>query len=330
MPSQQHTRLSRILRRVQFGSAVASAIFFSPIALAASSGTPTPEGMLPHFESWIASGIVLISIATAWMLNHSTPNVRVSGTLLAALGCLGIVAWFLAILGTGVLDNPKPNQAPMDSAKPALLWIQAGIALVAGAGLLAVANHQRKTREKLDLVATNEPHRYGRVSRVLHWTTAFLFIIQIPIGIFSSMIPEDIWYRTEYNVVHKTIGLIIFGLLVIRLLWNRKSKRPTLDASLKPLERKLAHGVHVALYALMFAVPLTGYVMTSLHGYPSFFFALELQPFFAESDAYIVWGLFHKYLLQYFVYVILGAHILGALKHQFVDKHGNAFKRMVA
>ena len=49
-----------------------------------------------------------------------------------------------------------------------------------------------------------------------------------------------------------------------------------------------------------------------------------------KSQAYIVWGLFHKYVLQYLVYIILGAHIAGALKHQFIDKHSNAFKRMVS
>ena len=69
--------------------------------------------------------------------------------------------------------------------------------------------------------------------------------------------------------------------------------------------------------------------MTSLHGYPSFFFVLELPPLLAESDAYIVWGLFHKYILQYLVYVILGAHILGALKHHYLDKEKHALKRMV-
>ncbi len=52
-------------------------------------------------------------------------------------------------------------------------------------------------------------------------------------------------------------------------------------------------------------------------------------PLLAESDAYIVWGLFHKYILQYLVYAILGAHILGALKHHYVDKEKHALKRMV-
>lgn len=298
-------------------------------ALAAATSSPTPEGLLPHFESLITLAIILLAFMIAWLLNHRSPNARFMGTLLAALSCLAIVVWFVFALQTGVFENPKPYQAPMDAAKPTLLWAQASIALLVGLWLLLVAFGQRKNSESLELPSANEADKFGRVSRILHWSTAILFIFMIPTGIFASMIPEDAWYRTEYNVVHKTIGFTILMLLIARLLWNRKSQRPALNASLKPIERKMAHGAHVALYGLMFALPVTGYIMTSLHGYPSFFFIFELKPFLAESKAYIVWGLFHKYIFQYLVYVILGGHILGALKHHYVDKHKNAIKRMV-
>ena len=92
----------------------------------------------------------------------------------------------------------------------------------------------------------------------------------------------------------------------------------------------MAHIAHITLYGLLFALPLTGYIMTSMHGYPTYLFTLKIPALVGESDAYIYWGLFHKYLLQYLVYIVLGAHILGALKHQFIDKHDSAFKRMVA
>jgi cytochrome b561 len=316
-------------RWVPFGALTALTLA-SPGALAAVQSAATPEGMLPHFESWIALGIVVFAFLTAWLSSHQAPKLRALGTLLASLGCFSLVAWFVSALGSGVLENPKPHQTPMDAAKPLLLWLQASIALIGGIVLLVAANKQRLSTIILDLDKENEPSRYGWVSRLLHWSTAILFITLIPMGIFASMIPEDVWYRTEYNIVHKTIGFIVLGLLVARILWNRASKRPALDSTLTRAERKLAYGAHLALYFLMFAVPLTGYVMTSLHGYPSFFFALELPPFLSESDAYIVWGLFHKYVLQYLIYLILGAHILGALKHHYLDKHEGALRRMVS
>jgi cytochrome b561 len=271
-------------------------------------------------------------VLTAWFLNHNAPKVRVFGTILAASGCFVIAAWFLFyVLGTGFLENPKPNQTPLDSAKPVLLWIQAMVALVSGVGLLAVAVKQSKNTEILELSAANEPDRYGRVSRVLHWTIAILFLALIPMGIFASIIPEGTAYRVEYYVVHKTIGVIVLALVLVRLFWNRKSKRPALDASLTSKERKLAHVAHIALYVMMIMIPITGFIMTSFHGAPTFFFAWELEPLWGFSKTgTIVWGMLHKYLLPYLLYIVLGAHILGALKHQLIDKHTNAFKRIVS
>ncbi|MFQ3322901.1 MAG: cytochrome b561 [Pseudomonadales bacterium] len=299
--------------------------------IALSSAASAVENTLPisHGDSWAALAIVITAVLTALFMNYRAPKVRAFGTLLAALGCFAVVVWFANILSTGVLENPKPNQAPLDSAKPALLWIQTAIAFISGWALVLVAYKQSKNTVVLELHASNEPVRYGRVSRLLHWVTAILIISLIPIGIFTTMIPEDAWFRNHYYVVHKTIGMIVFGLLVIRLLWNRKSKRPELDETLKPAEKRWAHRVHIALYVMMMMMPITGYVMTTYHGYPTYFFIWEVPPLWGEGQAYLVWGTFHKYILPYLLYIILGAHILGALKHQFVDKHDSAFKRMV-
>jgi cytochrome b561 len=324
------TSVKQILRRVFCWSTILLVMLTSPNIIAATTGESTPAGFLPHFESLITLAIVLFAGIIAWLLNHSSAKFRAIGTYFSGLACIVIVVWFYFALQTGVLNNPKPHQVPMDAAKPVLMWIQISFFLLAGLTLFVVAFKQSKSQETLTLTAHNEPNRYGQVSRMLHWTTAILFIFLIPTGIFSSMIPEGAWYRTEYSIVHKTIGLIVFGLFIARIIWNKKSKRPELDNSLKPKERKMAHIAHIALYLLMFFIPITGYIMTSLHGYSSWFFIWELKPFLSESEAYKYWGLFHKYLLQYLIYIILGSHILGALKHHFIDKHTKALKRMVS
>ena len=130
------------------------------------------------------------------------------------------------------MENPKPNQTPLDSAKPTLLWIQSITALLAGVFLLFIAKYQSKGDSILVLSPENEKNRYGRVSRLLHWTIAILFISLIPMGIFASMIPEGTNYRNAYYVVHKTIGVTIFFLVIFRLIWNKISQRPALDNSL--------------------------------------------------------------------------------------------------
>ena len=281
--------------------------------------------------AWVSMGIVFLSVLTSWALNYSASRVRVFGTILAALGCLLLAAWFfLFIINSGILENPKPNQTPLDSAKPSLLWIQSITALLTGLFLLYVASSQRKNTSVLTLTAKNESNRYGKVSRMLHWTIAILFISLIPMGIFASMIPEDTEYRNAYYVVHKTIGVTVFLLVIVRLIWNRLSRRPSLDSALTSREEKLAHRAHNTLYFMMLAIPITGFMMTSYHGYETYFFFWEMQPLWEQSEIYQVWGGFHKYLLPYLLYIVLGAHILGALKHQFIDKHANAFKRMVS
>ena len=281
--------------------------------------------------AWVSMGIVFLSVLTSWALNYSASRVRVFGTILAAVGCLLIAAWFfLFIINSGILENPKPNQTPLDSAKPSLLWIQSITALLTGLFLLYIASRQSKNTSVLALTAKNESNRYGKVSRMLHWTIAILFISLIPMGIFASMIPEDTEYRNAYYVVHKTIGVTVFLLVIVRLIWNRLSRRPSLDSALTSREEKLAHRAHNTLYFMMLAIPFTGFMMTSYHGYETYFFFWEMQPLWEQSEIYQVWGGFHKYLLPYLLYIVLGAHILGALKHQFIDKHANAFKRMVS
>ena len=281
--------------------------------------------------AWVSMGIVFLSVLTSWALNYSASRVRVFGTILAAVGCLLLAAWFfLFIINSGILENPKPNQTPLDSAKPSLLWIQSITALLTGLFLLYIASRQSKNTSVLALTAKNESNRYGKVSRMLHWTIAILFISLIPMGIFASMIPEDTEYRNAYYVVHKTLGVTVFLLVTVRLIWNRLSRRPSLDSALTSREEKLAHRAHNTLYFMMLAIPITGFMMTSYHGYETYFFFWEMQPLWEQSEIYQVWGGFHKYLLPYLLYIVLGAHILGALKHQFIDKHANAFKRMVS
>lgn len=290
------------------------------------------ERLPGNLVSWIALGILATSVLTAWLLNHTAPKIRVFGTLLAASGCFALAAWFVFyVQGTGFLENPRPNTTPMDSAKPALLWIQSMAALAFGVGLVLVAIKQSKIAQPLALTAHNESTRYGLVSRMLHWSIAILFLVLIPMGIYTTIMPEGSPHRRDYYVVHETLGVMILVLALIRILWNRYSTRPELESSLTNTERKLAHKAHMALYFMMVMIPVTGYVMTSFNAKSTLFLAWELEPLWSYSkNGSLIWGVLHKYLLPYLLYIVLGAHVLGALKHQFIDKHANAFKRMVS
>ncbi len=273
--------------------------------------------------------LVIVLLTAAW-LNHASPSRRIVGTFLAAAMTLGIglmTGWLYLI---GSLDNMRPPFLPTDEMKPALMKLLGLAFTVAGLFLLLVTYWQTKRDDVLTLDTGNEQTRYGRATRTLHWTTAILFVALIPMGIFTSMIPEDVWYRQGYYVVHKSLGLTVLLLVVIRLVWHRLSPTPPLDSTLKPWERRSAHTAHVLLYVLMIGFPITGFVMSTFGGKYSHFFFWDTPLFWApDADLIIPWALLHKLILPLLFYAIFAAHVAGALKHQFVDKHDDAFKRMV-
>ncbi len=295
------------------------------------SGELNDHRMAYHFDSIIALGIILLAWLVAAMLNHAAPGIRTVGTLLSAVACFIVVAWFLFVLQTGFLENPRPALFPTDSIKPATLWIQTGLSLLSGLFLLAATVWQSRRSDQLALASKNTAQVFGRTSRVLHWTTAILFLSLIPMGIFTSMIPEDASFRQGYYVVHKTIGILVFVLLLIRIIWNCMSKRPGLDPSLKTWERRMAKFAHGALYFLLFALPISGFVMSTYGGKLSHFFIWDLPLFWeADSEKIKLAGLLHKVVLPFLCYAIIASHILGALKHRFVDNHENSLRRMVS
>jgi cytochrome b561 len=150
-------------------------------------------------------------------------------------------------------------------------------------------------------------------------------------GIYTSIIPENLEWRQGYYVVHKTLGITALVLLQVRVIWHFVSPRPPLDSGLKVAERRLAHVVHGVLYLMMLAFPITGFVMSTYVGKLSHFFIWDLPLWWAEDlEAIKPWGLVHKLVLPFLFYAIFAAHVLGALKHQFIDRHRDSIHRMVS
>jgi cytochrome b561 len=329
---------------------VLAALFVFPtLALADGHASPADAGSGPaveltegsshddddHAVPYGADGIIgvlllAITLVAAASLNHATPGRRVVGTFLAAAMTLGVGLTIGWLHFSGVLDNPRPPSLPTDELKPGLIRLLGLAFTLSGLFLLVVTYWQTKRDDVLALGTSNEAARFGRASRVLHWTTAIFFVALIPMGVFMTMIPEEAWYRPYYYGVHKSLGFTVLLLVLVRLVWHRKSPVPALDGSLKTWERRSAHTAHVLLYALMIGFPITGFVMSTFAGKASQLFFWDLPLFWAADDELIVvWGLLHKIVLPILFYVVFAAHIAGALKHQFIDKHDDAFKRMV-
>jgi cytochrome b561 len=177
---------------------------------------------------------------------------------------------------------------------------------------------------KPDRRALETPQSYDPVLRAIHWLTAALFLPALLIGLYCSFQTPGTSPRRELLEIHKSLGMTIFCLALIRLAYRlARRNAPPLPESLGAFTRVAAACGHIALYLLMVLMPVTGYAFSSAGGYPLRWFGLfSLPRFFAgDKDLAHIGALAHG-LLAYLVYATVGAHILATIWHEAVLKDG--------
>ena len=283
-----------------------------------------------HLDSIIALGLLAYSLVIAVLMNHARPGMRAAGIWGAAIGSLAIAASIIWLQAVGAFDRTAPVIVPFDKLDATFMRVMAGLFAMGGIALVLVAVGQSKRSDVLTLGTRNETARYGRRARYFHWVIAILFILLIPMGIFTSMIPKDLEYHQAFYVIHKSLGFTVLILAVARVAWLIANPAPKLDTSLSWWEKILAHGAHYALYFFLFAFPISGFWLGTFAGKLSHFYFWDLPLIVGPStDAVKLPGFLHKVALPYLFYLVFLGHIAGALKHQFLDKHKDAFRRMV-
>ena len=127
---------------------------------------------------------------------------------------------------------------------------------------------------------------------------------------------------------HKAFGILVLGLALLRIIWRLSNKTPNL--AIPKLELIAARLAHVGLYALMLAMPLSGWLMSSAAGLPPSFFGLFTLPsLVAPSDELRhVFGFMHQWF-AYGLIALIAVHTLAALKHHFIDKD-DILRRMLS
>ena len=180
-------------------------------------------------------------------------------------------------------------------------------------------------------MATTVPHatpqpdtllRYNNVAAAIHWLTALVVIAQIYVGWTFDNLPRGP-ERGEWFTWHKTIGVTILLLTIVRLAWRLTHKPPPFPTDLPRWERLAAVWNHRAFYLLLFALPLTGLAAVSggadsattplLGGIP-----LPLIPGLSK-DAGDGAGEIHELLVKITIALVV-LHVAAALKHQFLDR----------
>ena len=164
-------------------------------------------------------------------------------------------------------------------------------------------------------------HRYSIPAILLHWMIAVLMLATLGVGLTFEDMPFSMAKLQLINY-HKWAGVTVLLLAGLRLAWRLIRRPPPPLASLEAWEEKLSQLAHLALYLLMFAIPLSGWIMSSAKGYPVVYLGViplpdlipkqpkEVAEQLKEVHELLAWGFIG----------LLGLHIAGALKHQWLDK----------
>jgi len=179
--------------------------------------------------------------------------------------------------------------------------------------------------------------RYSILAMLLHWLIAALIVLQIILaGRMEARTPE------AFAIVqlHKSIGITVLLLSFLRLAWRITYPPPPTPASLSVWERRLSHGVHWALYGVMIGMPVTGWIAVSASrlAFPTLLFGVVPWPHIPglvdlAPSAKAVWhevGEVSHGLIIKGAYVLVGLHVAGALKHQFLGRDEPVLPRILA
>jgi cytochrome b561 len=174
----------------------------------------------------------------------------------------------------------------------------------------------------------NTPRRWGAIAQLLHWLIVLFIVAQFTLATLFEQLPAGAKKLTLLSR-HKSIGITILMLALVRLAWRWSNPTPTLPDTLKPYERTLARLTHALLYVLLFAVPLSGWLMSSARGFPvSWFGFLQLPDLVPKNKALYEALLTTHGILAWTLGIVATVHLVAALKHHFVLKD-DVLRRML-
>lgn len=194
----------------------------------------------------------------------------------------------------------------------------------------------------------NSTTRYTRTAVILHWVIAIgifamfalgWFMTELPkeapkqmaydlfdLGLYTWRLAEEASPRTFYFNLHKSIGVTLLALIVIRILWRVTHRPPAMLSSYRAWERKLATGTHHLLYLFMIALPVSGVIMATYSKYGIKWFGIPFIKGLDNNEMREVFEQIHE-IFGLIILVMIILHITGALKHKFIDKD-ETLKRM--
>jgi len=160
---------------------------------------------------------------------------------------------------------------------------------------------------------------YTRTAVSLHWLIAGLIVCAFALGWVMTDLAVSPLKLKMYNW-HKWVGISVLGLAVVRGVWRLTHAAPPL-LPMAAWQRASAHALHGLLYVLMFVQPLSGWAYSNAAGYPIVYLArVPLPNLVAKNKALAEQLLALHETLSWLLLIMVGLHVLAALKHHFFDR----------
>jgi cytochrome b561 len=194
----------------------------------------------------------------------------------------------------------------------------------------------------------NTVQRYTKTAILLHWVIGLLIIAMLALGLwmhelpkeapkaatfdlfnwglYTMTMPEPVSVRTFYFNLHKSIGITVMALILLRIFWRLTHTAPAFPDTMKGWEKKLADLGHKALYVMMVVLPLSGFIMSIYSKWGILWFGMpfvkgldnpQLRDFFKEVHEISAW----------IIIALIVVHVVAAIKHKVIDKD-DVMKRM--
>lgn len=170
------------------------------------------------------------------------------------------------------------------------------------------------------MTAKDTATSWGSVHKLLHWLVAVAVVGLVIVGWRMDGMASSPAKIAVY-AAHKSTGMTVLALMLVRLAWRWANPRPALPATMPPRERMLAGLVHAGLYLVLIAMPLSGWLFNSAANFPLSWFGLFPVPALSGPDpATKAFAREAHRVLSWLLVALFTLHVAGALKHHFVDR----------
>jgi cytochrome b561 len=163
----------------------------------------------------------------------------------------------------------------------------------------------------------NPADHWGTISQLLHWVVVALVLVMAWLGLTMTDLPNTP-HKIDTYALHKSIGLGILALVLLRLAWRLHAGAPRPVAGTPRWQHRVASATHGGLYLLLLAIPVSGWVINSASGFPLRWFGLFRVPQLAGRDEALqeLAETWHEWMFWALVVLAL-AHTAAAVWHHF-------------